>query len=44
MVHACDLNTQEVEAGALEDQGHLKLSRALLAILGYMRLCQKKKD
>lgn len=40
MVYACDLNIQEVEAEAeaLEIQGYLRLSRPLLAILGYMRL------
>lgn len=38
MVQACDLNTKEVGAAALEVQGHLRLSRALLAILGYIRL------
>lgn len=43
MVHDCDPNTQEVEAGALEVQGHLRLSRALLAILGYTGDYLKKK-
>lgn len=43
VVHACYLNTWVVEAGTSGVQDHPSLLRDTQAILGYMRLSQKKK-
>lgn len=43
VVHTCNCNTQQVEAGGSRVQGHLQLCNELKASLGYLRYLKKKK-
>lgn len=43
VVHACNSNTPEAEAGGSETQGHPQLHSYLEVSLGYMRPCFKKR-
>lgn len=44
LVHICNQNTWEVEAGGSEVQGHPWLHSEFEASLGYVRLCFKQTD